>query len=171
MRLAACAVVVLLAAPAVASAQVDRTVVSGPLTATVSADPWSVAFTDAAGKPVLSEAAGDGLGFQTALGWFRATKVLDEARDGAAYTATLATNDPAGATIARADRAGRRRRDRVERDGVRRAGVQQTGIGLRRAGGRALPRLRRALQRRSTSAAARSRTTSPTGPTSPRSGR
>jgi alpha-glucosidase (family GH31 glycosyl hydrolase) len=92
--------------PGAARAQIDRTVTAGELRAAIGADPWHVAFTDAAGKPVLAEAPGTGLGptgtlgFQTALGWFHATKVITEARDGAAYTATVATSDPAGRTLA-----------------------------------------------------------------------
>ncbi len=67
MRLAALAVVLLLAAPAAASAQVDRTVTSGPLKATITAEPWNLAFTDAGGRTVLTE-ADDGLGYRTAVG-------------------------------------------------------------------------------------------------------
>jgi alpha-glucosidase (family GH31 glycosyl hydrolase) len=101
--LALCA---LAAGPGAAQAQVERTVSAGTLRAVISADPWHVAFTDAAGKPVLAEAPGTGLGptgtlgFQTALGWFHATKVVSEARDGGAYTATVATSDPTGRTLA-----------------------------------------------------------------------
>lgn len=98
MRSLVCAAAVLLAGPVAASAQGDRTVTSGPLTATVTAEPWNLAFSDARGQAVLTEAQ-EGLGFRTAVGRFRATKVLEESRDGAAYRATLATNDPAGTTI------------------------------------------------------------------------
>ena len=88
----------LLAWPSVALAQVDRTVVSGALTATVQADPWRVAFAGPSGTSV-TEREGSGLGFETSLGWFRATKVVSEARDGDAYTAVVATSDPAGARL------------------------------------------------------------------------
>src|SRR3954464_15914481 len=59
---------------------------SGSRAAKVTADPWHISFTDAHGNPVLDEATGTGtgptgtVGFQTAVGWFHATKVLDEKR-------------------------------------------------------------------------------------------
>jgi alpha-glucosidase (family GH31 glycosyl hydrolase) len=105
VRITATALTALALVPAAAAAQVDRTVTAGALSAKVTADPWNVAFTDAAGKLVLAEAPGTGtgpsgtLGFQTAVGWFHATKVIDERRDGAAYTATLASTDPTGRTL------------------------------------------------------------------------
>ncbi|MBA3328661.1 MAG: glycoside hydrolase family 31 protein, partial [Solirubrobacterales bacterium] len=40
------------------------------------------------------------LGFRTGVGWWRATRVLDERRDGPAYEATLATTDPLGRRMA-----------------------------------------------------------------------
>lgn len=106
-RVLLAALVVVVAPPAaVRAAVVDRTVSAGPLTATVTTDPWSLTFSGARGRTVLAEATGTGIGatgtvgFQTAVGWFHATRVLDEARDGAAYTAHLATSDPAGRTLA-----------------------------------------------------------------------
>lgn len=92
------AVVALLAWPAGALAQADRTVVSGSLSATVQAEPWRVSFAGPDGAGV-AEREGRGLGFQTALGWFRATSLVSEAREGDAYTAVVATSDPAGATL------------------------------------------------------------------------
>jgi alpha-glucosidase len=95
-----------LALPAGAPAAVDRTVSAGLLTATVTADPWSLTFADANGKTVLAEATGTAsgptgtVGFQTTLGWYHATKVIDEQRAGTAYIAHLATNDPSGRTLA-----------------------------------------------------------------------
>ena len=105
MRLGAALVLLALAAPASAGAAVDRTVSAGALTATVTADPWSLTFADASGHTVLAEATGTAsgptgtVGFQTALGWYHATKVLAEHSDGAAYVAQLATNDPSGRTL------------------------------------------------------------------------
>ena len=130
MRLAVLVTAVLLAGPAAAIAQVDRTVTSGPLTATITAEPWNVAFAEAGGRTVLTE-ADDGLGYKTAAGWVRATKVLSESRDGAAYLATLATTDPAGATI--------EVRVTPDSDGVialsatpkGALGLEQTGMGFR----------------------------------------
>src|SRR3954471_18716804 len=90
---------------ALASPASATEVTSGSLTAKVTADPWHISFTDAHGNPVLDEATGTGtgptgtLGFQTAVDWFHAMKVLDAKRDGAAYTATLATSDPTGRTL------------------------------------------------------------------------
>jgi alpha-glucosidase (family GH31 glycosyl hydrolase) len=90
------AVAVLLLLPAAARAAEVR---SGALTATIQADPWKVSFAGPAGTGV-AERAGSGLGFETSLGWFRATRVVSETMDGAAYTATVATSDPAGTTFA-----------------------------------------------------------------------
>ena len=106
VRVAALVLGLILGAPAVAAAQVDRTVRSGPLSAVVAAQPWHLTFTDGGGATVLDEAPGTGtgptgtLGFQTIAGWWHATRVVEERRDGDAYVARLATSDPAGRTLA-----------------------------------------------------------------------
>src|SRR5689334_3081301 len=95
-------IVLVLACLLPASAAAAAEIASGPLTATTTGEPWKLAFTDAGGKPVLTQAPGTGsgptgtLGFQTALGWFHATKVTSEKQEGSAYSATLATSDPTG---------------------------------------------------------------------------
>ncbi len=106
----AVAAVLVTAVPAQASgepATAPRVVESGSLAAHVDADPWRLELADGAGALVLSEAGGTGpgptgkLGFRTSAGtWFRATRVLLSGRDGAAYTAKLATTDPLGRTLA-----------------------------------------------------------------------
>jgi alpha-glucosidase (family GH31 glycosyl hydrolase) len=78
---------------------------AGALRAKVSVDPWGLEVRDRRGRKVLSEAAGTGrgavgaLGFRTAEGWFRATRVISDSRGGGAYRAELETTDPAGRRI------------------------------------------------------------------------
>ena len=90
-----------LAGEAVAKPAVD----AGALRAKVSADPWGLELTDARGREVLSEAAGTGagdvgaLGFRTAAGWFRATRVVSDSASTNPYVADLETTDPKGRTI------------------------------------------------------------------------
>ena len=89
--------------PASANAAV---VDAGALRATVDGDPWHLSFSGPAPQAPLTEFAGTGtgpvgaLGFRTAAGWFRATRVTAAHTEGDAYVATLATSDPAGRTIA-----------------------------------------------------------------------
>ena len=84
----------------------DPAVDAGALRADVRADPWRLSFTDKNGNDVLVEAPGTGtgeigaLGFRTADGWFRATRVLSGSGSTDSYTAELETTDPAGRTIA-----------------------------------------------------------------------
>ena len=98
---AALASVLVAAPPAAAATAVD----AGGLRAEVTADPWRVVFTDAAGRTVLAEHPGRGpgatgsLGFRAAGVWRRATRVTNERREGAAYVAELATTDPAGRSL------------------------------------------------------------------------
>jgi len=79
---------------------------SGPLRAEVSAERWGLELTGRNGQPVLSEHPGTGsgptgtLGFRTALGWSRATRVISSSQQGNAYRAELATTDQLGRTIA-----------------------------------------------------------------------
>jgi alpha-glucosidase (family GH31 glycosyl hydrolase) len=90
------AAVLLANGTAVARPAVD----AGALRAKVSADPWNLEVVDRRGRKVLSEAAGTGtgavggLGFRTADGWFRATRVISDSREGRAYVAVLETTDP-----------------------------------------------------------------------------
>ena len=75
-------------------------VASGPLRASVQAEPWHLTITDASGHTVLSENAGLGsgptgtLGFSTAAGWSHATRVTSGGMEGGAYVAQLETTDP-----------------------------------------------------------------------------
>ena len=93
----------LLLAPATAAAQ---TADAGSLRAHVGTDPWHLTFTSAEGTPVLSEAAGTGggpvgtLGFRTAVGWQRATRVLTSQQQGGVWTGELETADAAGRRLA-----------------------------------------------------------------------
>jgi hypothetical protein len=79
---------------------------AGALRADASSDPWGLRLVDAGGGLVLAENASTGsgpagtVGFRTAGAWVHATTVLSSRRDGGDYVAELATNDPAGRTIA-----------------------------------------------------------------------
>ena len=79
---------------------------AGALKAHVQPDPWHLQFQVAPSGPTLSESRATGpgptgtLGFRTRDTWFHATRVTQSGRDGDAYTATLATTDPLGRTIA-----------------------------------------------------------------------
>lgn len=80
----------------------DASVDAGALRAVVSADPWRVTFTDAAGQPVLVEASGGDsgpsgpLGFRTADGWLHATRALSIASDDYGIDAVVETDDAEG---------------------------------------------------------------------------
>ncbi|WP_372790702.1 TIM-barrel domain-containing protein [Paraconexibacter sp.] len=95
--------VIVPSAPALA----DQTAAAdaGTLRASVTADPWSVRFDGPAPQSPLDSAPGTtagpvgALGFRTSGGWRRATRIIDQARDGDAFTATLATTDPGGRTL------------------------------------------------------------------------
>ena len=76
------------------AAEVD----AGALRATVTSAPWHLSFTGPAPQAGLEEA--EALGFRTAAGWQRATRVLEERREGDAWVATVATTDPAGRRLA-----------------------------------------------------------------------
>ena len=87
-------------APAAPAAAATRSVVSGPLRATISTSPWHVAFEQSGGGGALRELAGGGTGPSGALGfsaggvWRHARAVTSERRDGGAYEADLSTTDP-----------------------------------------------------------------------------
>jgi alpha-glucosidase (family GH31 glycosyl hydrolase) len=91
VRAALVALAVLLALPAAAGAE---SVDAGELRADVDPGTGALTFGD-----VLAEAPAQRLGFRTALGWFRATRALSVARDGAAVVAELATDHPLGRTM------------------------------------------------------------------------
>ncbi|HEU0024820.1 MAG TPA: TIM-barrel domain-containing protein, partial [Thermoleophilaceae bacterium] len=91
LRVLAIAAAALAAAPAAAAATVD----AGPLGAHPGWRTWSLRLADGHGRPVLSQAPGS-LGFRTAAGSFRATRVLDARLRRGTWTGTLATDDPAG---------------------------------------------------------------------------
>ncbi len=79
---------------------------AGALRADVSSDPWGLRLVDPDGGLVLAEDASTGtgpagtIGFRTAGAWVHATRVLSSHQDGGDYGAELATNDPAGRTMA-----------------------------------------------------------------------
>jgi alpha-glucosidase (family GH31 glycosyl hydrolase) len=91
-------------APGAAAAS-EPAVDAGALRAEVKRDPWRLRFTDAGGDAVLAQARGTGagdtgaLGFRTDRGWFRATRVVSDSREGKAYAAVLETTDPDGRRI------------------------------------------------------------------------
>ena len=128
---------------------------SGPLTAGVGGQRWALTFDQAHGGPALREVAGGGgagpgrLGFRTAGGWRQATRVLSRRPDGRALALRLATDDPAGRRLSVLLRpAGDGVIALTPRSRGAQRGVQAVGDRLRRAARRALPRLRRALERR-----------------------
>ena len=73
---------------------------AGAIRAEVQADPWRLRLLDPAGRPVLSEATGTGVGPNGSLGlrvgaaWVHATRVVSSVRAGGSYEAVLATTDP-----------------------------------------------------------------------------
>ena len=136
-RVAAVAALAFAWGAAPAGARADERVVSGPLTARIGTDPWRLELQGIAGRGDLTEDAGLGgtslgrLGFETATGWFHATRVTKRANGGGGeLRLTVATNDPAGRTLAvRVGPDGRgvvRLRARV----VGAPGVTATGIGF-----------------------------------------
>ena len=97
---AALAVAALPVAPAQA---VDREVPAGSLRAVVApGDGWHVDWVQPRGGPVLAQARGASggptgtLGFATGGGWWHATRIVSESRQGPAYVAELETTDPLG---------------------------------------------------------------------------
>src|SRR5262245_60505912 len=108
-RLITCAVLgaTLAAAPAAIGKPEQAPVVSaGALHARANADPWRLTFTGPPPQASLEELPGTGtgpsgaLGFRTAAGWFRGTRVIDARHEGDAYRATLQTTDPLGRKLA-----------------------------------------------------------------------
>jgi len=73
---------------------------AGGLRAEVQVDPWRLRLVDPAGRTVLAEAGGTGLGpngtlgFRTGAAWQHATRVVSSKRAADAYEAILATTDP-----------------------------------------------------------------------------
>ncbi len=92
-----------IAAPATAH-PTGGVVRAGRLAAEIGASPFRLTVSDRRAGLVLRQANGAGatgpLGFQAGGRWFRATRVLGAGRDGSAYAAELATDDPAGRRIA-----------------------------------------------------------------------
>src|SRR4051794_25754381 len=155
--------------PATATAA-DRAIHSRPLRATVSTQPWHLRIDDARGR-LLDELPGTGpalpgaLAYASGGAWFHATRVTRERLAGGVFPATVATTPPRAARAAggrrlpgagppphpacpdpRGARARRERRSRAERRGAARRLAR--GDQLPRPPHRALPRLRRALERR-----------------------
>jgi alpha-glucosidase (family GH31 glycosyl hydrolase) len=101
-RLAVALVIAALAAIVQVPASATGTVVvdAGSLRAEVQADPWRLRLLDDAGREVLAEASGTGigpngsLGFRTGVAWQHATRVESATRTAGSYRAVLATTDP-----------------------------------------------------------------------------
>jgi len=114
-----------LAAPAPAAERVE----SGRLSAVVGSDPWHLALSESGRGEILAEDPSLGststgrLGYETATGWYHATRILAQHREGAALLATLATNDPLGRRI--------QLRLAPEREGVLRLNAVVTGATTR----------------------------------------
>ena len=96
----------LLALTAAAHADAGGTVSSGSLVVDVGSDPWHLQFNqrdgaslDEAGDTGASSSDGT-LGFKSSLGWAHATRVTSTRSDGDALVLDVATNDPAGRTLA-----------------------------------------------------------------------
>ncbi len=86
-----------------AEARAETAADAGALHAEITEDPWSLDLVDDRGRSVLAENDDTGtgptgtLGFRTTGGvWRHATRVVSSDRQGGAYTAELATNDPLG---------------------------------------------------------------------------
>ena len=96
---------------------------AGSLRAVVGEDPWSLSLRSKGGS-VLAQLPGGGpgpsgtLGFRSAGVWHHATRVTDSGRDGEAYRAVLATDDPLRSIAVRLT---------AGREGVIRLGAQLVG--------------------------------------------
>ena len=137
-RAAALAIAALAAAASPAVAQdTSMTVDAGSLRAVIHLDPWSVAFVDRAGAPILSEPPGGdttspagAIAFTTGAGWFHASRATGAHVDGTAFVAQLQTTDPLSPLPIRVS---------VVRDGVIDVSVTgpssatQMGVGFTRA--------------------------------------
>ena len=141
------------------------------LSARIGADPWSLVLRGIAGDGALREDGGLGstslgtLGFEDAVGWHHATRVVSSSAAGDGAELTLATNDPLGRTLevsVEPDREGVIRLRATVRGAP---GATATGIGFGAAPTSASSASASAPTP-SISAATRSRTTSPTAPTS-----
>jgi alpha-glucosidase (family GH31 glycosyl hydrolase) len=104
MRRRACLPLLLLSLTAPAARAAEPEVVdAGALSAVVTPDPWHLAFRGPAPQAPLEELSGSGttgaLGFRTAAGWFRATRVIESRRESRALVARVATSDPGGRTL------------------------------------------------------------------------
>ncbi len=128
---------VLVAAPAGAQTRTGQQVGAGALLARTTDKPWRLVFLERSGRTALSELPGAGLGFLSASGWARVTRVLRGRRSGRAYAATLATDDPLGRRVAL-----RVAPDgegvialRAKVTGTRAGGVSRVGIGFRAPAG------------------------------------
>ena len=73
-------------------------------------DPWRLDFLDRAGSPILTEATARPLGFRTASGWVRATRLVSTSGGGRSVEAVVETND--------SSQRGLRVRLRVDAEGV-----------------------------------------------------
>src|SRR5215207_7667175 len=153
----------LLIAPAAAGADIA----SGPLRASVTADPWHLSITDGSGGFVLNENRGHGsgptgtLGFRTTLGWFHATRVASGGMQGGSYGAELETTDPTRGIHLRIDPESSAS---VRRSLGRRRVLPRSALASTR-GPRSASSVSASAPTPSTSGAVRSRTMSPTGPT------
>ena len=83
--------------PAAASADGEHRVSAGPLTATISTDPWRVRFDGVLDElPETGPALPGTLGYTSGGTWFHATHVVSEQLEGGVFTAEVATTNPVG---------------------------------------------------------------------------
>jgi alpha-glucosidase (family GH31 glycosyl hydrolase) len=92
ISLTLCLMAAATAGPAQAATE---TTTSGPLSATVTSDPWHLELRGPGGV-VLSENAATRIGFSTPAGWSRATRARDLHREGDAIVATVETGGAGG---------------------------------------------------------------------------
>ena len=89
MRLAVCALTLLLLAPA---ARAETLVVgTGDLRAQIETDPWSLSFVDDDGQEVAAESRAMPIGYRAAAGWAGASRATSVVRDGDAVVAEVET--------------------------------------------------------------------------------
>jgi alpha-glucosidase (family GH31 glycosyl hydrolase) len=73
---------------------------AGALRAKVPGDHWGLELVNGRGRTVLAEDAEQALGFSSGGSWHRATAIVSQDTSDNAYSAMLATDDPAGRRLA-----------------------------------------------------------------------
>lgn len=105
------------------AAAAEESVESGSLRATVTTDPWGVAFDSIP----LRESRAVALGYRTPAGWFRATRARDIRREGDTLVASVQTT---GSDITVRIRAAGDGVVAIEAEPAQATGVQAMGIGF-----------------------------------------